>query len=143
MLSTAIRRWHSYIGLFIAPTVIFFTLTGAIQLYGLHEAHGHYRPPAIVEKLSSLHKDQVFAFGHHHEPPPAAADQPGAPKDDDDDKEETSTLILKGFFLVVALGLTCSTAFGAWMGVTQIRRPRLAAALLISGALIPVILVLV
>jgi hypothetical protein len=134
MLSTTIRRWHSYIGLFIAPSVIFFALTGAIQLYGLHEANGHYRPPAIVEKLSSLHKDQVFAFGHHHEPP--------APKDDDDDKEETSTLILKGFFLVVALGLTFSSAFGAWMGLTQLRRPRLASGLLISGALIPVILVI-
>jgi hypothetical protein len=143
MLSSTIRRWHSYIGLFIAPSVIFFALTGATQLYGLHEAHGHYRPPAIVEKLSSLHKDQVFAFGHHHEPPPAAADKPGAPQDDDDDKDETSTVILRGFFLVVALGLAFSSAFGAWMGLTQIRRPRLASGLLISGALIPVILVMV
>jgi len=142
MLSSTIRRWHAYIGLFIAPSVIFFALTGATQLYGLHEAHGRYRPPAIVEKLSSLHKDQVFAFGHRHEPAPDA--DPGKPgaAPDDDDKEETSTLILKGFFLIVALGLTFSSAFGAWLGLTQIRRPRLAAALLITGALIPVILVL-
>jgi hypothetical protein len=143
MLSSTIRRWHSYIGLFIAPSVIFFALTGATQLYGLHEAHGDYRPPAILEKLSSLHKDQVFAFGHHHDPAPDA--DPGKPgaAPDDDDKEDTSTVILKGFFLIVALGLTFSSAFGAWMGLTQIRQPRLALALLIGGALIPVVLVLI
>jgi hypothetical protein len=143
MLSTTIRRWHAYTGLFIGPSVIFFALTGATQLYGLHEAHGGYRPPAIIEKLSSLHKDQVFALGHHHEPPSdAAPDKPGAAQDDDD-KEETSTEILKGFFLVVALGLTFSSAFGVWMGLTQIRQPRLAWALVLSGTLIPVILILV
>ena len=65
----AMRRWHSYIGLFIAPSVLFFALTGATQLFSLHEEHGNYKPPAIIEKLSSVHKDQVFAFGNHHAQP--------------------------------------------------------------------------
>jgi hypothetical protein len=60
-----IRRWHAWLGLFIAPSVIFFSLTGAVQLFSLHEAHGDYQPPALIEKLSSLHKDQEFALGHH------------------------------------------------------------------------------
>lgn len=143
MWSLTIRRWHSYIGLLAAPSVIFFALTGAAQIYSLHEAHGLYQPPAILEKLSSVHKDQVFAEGHHHEAPKPGADAGNADDQDDDDKTRPATLILKAFFLVVALSLTVSTAFGVWMGVTQTRRPRLAWFLLIAGTLIPVILVLV
>ena len=56
---SSIRLWHSYIGILIAPSVIFFALTGALQIFSLHESHGTYTPPALIEKLSSMHKDQV------------------------------------------------------------------------------------
>jgi hypothetical protein len=128
-----IRQWHFYIGLFIAPSVLFFALTGAVQLFGLHEAHGDYRPFALIEKLSSVHKDQVFELGHHE-----AAAQPGAK--DDDDKTGLPTLLLKGFFLLVALCLTLSTSLGLWMGLTQTRRKRTAWLLVIAGGLIPLAL---
>jgi len=139
MKMTTIRLWHSYLGLFIAPSVLFFALTGATQLFGLHESHGDYQPPVLVEKLSSVHKDQVFELGHHE--PPAAA-EPGSPRPaaadkEDDDKAELSTQMLKWFFFLVALGLTLSTSFGIWMGLTQIRRKRVAWLLLAAGALIP------
>lgn len=139
-----IRQWHSYIGLFIAPSVLFFALTGSMQLFSLHEAHGHYRPFALVEKLSSVHKDQVFELGHHQ-----AAPEPGAgaaePVDmahpagakEDRDKTELSTLLLKGFFLSVALCLTLSTSLGLWMGLRQTRRKRIAWLLVIAGVLVP------
>lgn len=127
-----IRQWHSYIGLFIAPSVLFFALTGAAQLFSLHEAHGKYEPPAIVEKLSSVHKDQVFEFGDHHGQPP------DADSDKHDDKSELPTLLLKSFFLLVALCLAVSTALGLWMGLTQMRRKRVGWALLAAGTLIPI-----
>ena len=136
-----IRHWHSYIGLFIAPSVLFFALTGAAQIFNLHEAHGQYVPPALLEKLSSVHKDQVFAFGDHHtaEPPAAAHEQ----AHEDEDRPALATMLLKWFFLVVALCLTVSTAFGIWMGLTQIRARRLAWLLLLAGALIPAGLLIV
>jgi hypothetical protein len=150
MTMTSIRLWHSYIGLFIAPSVLFFALTGATQLFNLHEAHGNYQPPAIVEKLSSVHKDQVFAFGDHHAKPAPEADAdkalggtaPRAGTEDDGDKPEVSTLMLKGFFLVVALCLALSTALGLWMGLTQTRRQRISWLLVVAGTLIPVGLLL-
>jgi hypothetical protein len=137
-----IRQWHSYIGLFIAPSVLFFALTGALQLFSLHEAHGHYHPFAIVEKLSSVHKDQVFELGHHDAAPEPEAGKPTdtakpAGAKDDDDKTELSTLLLKGFFLLVALCLTLSTALGLWMGLTQNRRKGIAWLLVIAGILVP------
>jgi hypothetical protein len=123
------------LGLFIAPSVLFFALTGSIQIYSLHEAHGSYKPLAIVEELASVHKDQVFARHEHHEPTLSADSAAPAPADDDD-KPSVSTLLLKAFFLMVALSLSVSTAFGLWMGLTHTRRKRLAWGLLIAGALI-------
>jgi hypothetical protein len=145
MTRANIRQWHSYIGLFMGPSVLFFALTGAVQTFSLHEAHGSYHPPALIEKLSSVHKDQVFALGDHHPPPaevdadkPAADSAAPAGAKDDDDKVAPSTWVLKGFFLVVGLGLAVSTVFGLWMGLTQTRQKRLASVLVVTGALIPV-----
>jgi hypothetical protein len=166
-MATTIRQWHSYFGLFIAPSVLFFALTGSAQIFNLHEAHGSYRPPALLEKLSSVHKDQVFAFGGHHLPPPPptntvrdaaapgggvmlyhgrkAAIPPGlrAGTEGGADRARRSTQLLKWFFLIVGLCLTLSTGFGIWMGLTQIRAKRLAWLLLVAGTLIPVGLLLV
>jgi hypothetical protein len=139
MTLVTVRQWHSYIGLFIAPSVLFFALTGAAQIFNLHEAHGGYQPPAIVEKLSSVHKDQVFAFGDHHPSP----DTPQGAAQDAGDRTELSTLLLKWFFVVVALCLVVSTACGIWMGLTQIRARRLAWLLLVAGTAIPAGLLLV
>jgi hypothetical protein len=142
---TRLRKWHSYIGLFIAPSVLFFAFTGAAQLFNLHEAHGDYQPAATVEKLSSVHKDQVFAFGDHHAQPAAETDAakpdfgsaPAAGAEDEGDRPKPSTLLLKVFFLLVALCLTVSTALGVWMGLTQMRRKWIAWLLVAAGALIP------
>jgi hypothetical protein len=144
MSAATIRQWHSYIGLFIAPSVLFFALSGAVQLFSLHEAHGHYHPFAIVEKLSSVHKDQTFELGHHDAAPEPgteagkradSANTAGAKKDDD--KTELSTLLLKCFFLLVALCLTVSTALGLWMGLTQPRRKGIRWLLVIAGVAVP------
>jgi hypothetical protein len=144
------RRWHSYIGLFIAPSVLFFALTGATQLFSLHEEHGDYKPPPIVEKLSSVHKDQVFALGGHHAQPapeigsgePGVGSAPGS-VDEDGDKHELPTLLLKSFFLVVALGLTLSATLGLLIGLTQTRSKRTAWIIVIAGTLLPVGLLVV
>ena len=56
-----IRTWHTYLGILIAPSVLFFALTGALQLFSLHEVHGSYTPLPVIEKLSKVHKDQAFA----------------------------------------------------------------------------------
>lgn len=68
-----LRQIHAYIGALIAPSLLFFAFTGALQLFSLHEAHGNYQPPAIIERLARVHKDQVFSLGRHHKPTPAPA----------------------------------------------------------------------
>ena len=88
-----VRLWHHYIGFLIAPSVMFFALTGSLQLFSLHEAHGDYHPPALIEALGNVHKDQVFrirpprggaAPAHHHEDEDADA---GSHHHHDDDAD--------------------------------------------------------
>ena len=34
----SVRRIHAWLGVLFAPTIIFFALTGTLQMYGLHDA---------------------------------------------------------------------------------------------------------
>lgn len=145
MLPTRLRQWHAYIGLFIAPSVLFFVFTGALQIFNLHERHGSYQPAVLLEKLSAVHKDQVFEKPQERAPPSTAesslgAAQPATAPDDEDERTSLATLTLKWFFLIVAAGLLFSTSVGIWMGITQIRRRLLASTLLVAGALVPLVL---
>jgi hypothetical protein len=146
MILSNVRQWHAYIGLFIAPSVLFFAITGAIQLFSLHEAHGSYHPAVLVEMLSAVHKDQVFEQPREHatpsEDPESAVHGDTAEKHPSDDTDELkpATLALKWFFLIVALGLTVSTFIGIWMGVTQVRRQTIGWSLLAAGAFVPICL---
>lgn len=143
----SLRIWHSYLSVFIAPSVIFFALTGALQIFNLHEAHAGYQPPVLLEKLARVHKDQVFERAERHEPPPPAAlngaPPPPPPRDDDDEGGPSSlTLALKWFFLLVALVLTTSATLGLWIGLTHITRKRVSALLLCGGCLVPLLLLI-
>ena len=149
---SSIRIWHMYIGILIAPSVLFFALTGALQIFSLHEAHGSYEPPPLLEKLSRLHKDQVFEKKEHKEKEHkekeheedksegAGAQEP--PKAESEDQPRLGTVLLKWFCLLVALGLSASTLLGLWMGLTQIRRKRTGWWLLAAGIVLPVALTL-
>jgi hypothetical protein len=144
----SIRRWHSYTGLLIAPSVLFFALTGAAQLFNLHEAHDSYRPPALLEKLSSVHKDQVFEFGHHHESPDSSSgagessadDHPPPGAEEHGDERTPAIFLLKAYFLLVALALTLSTMLGLWMGLVQTRHRTVPWLLVGAGTVIPIVL---
>jgi hypothetical protein len=140
---TSIRTWHTYIGLLIAPSVLFFCLTGALQLFSLHEAHGAYQPALLIEKLGKVHKDQVFAADEHHTPKEAEGPNSSEKPESDHDEPAITTWLLKSYFLLVALGLTVSTIFGIWMALTHIRHKRVANTLLLIGVVIPVLLVVV
>ena len=55
------RLTHRYIGIFIAPSLLFSAFTGAMQTAGLHEAipGSNYKPAAWIVKLAQLHKKQT------------------------------------------------------------------------------------
>jgi hypothetical protein len=142
-----LRRWHTYIGSFVAPSVLFFSLTGALQLFSLHEDHGTYHAPVLLERLSSLHKDQVLnkhEGGEKHDDAQAApaSDSGASHEPQEDESPSAATFALKIFFLIVALGLTVSTCFGVWMSLKTSRKG-LPLALLAAGTLLPIILLVI
>jgi hypothetical protein len=54
----SVRLIHHYLGLFFAPTILFFAITSGLQMFGLHETTrgSSYLPPYFLVHLSQLHK---------------------------------------------------------------------------------------
>ncbi|MCX8498259.1 MAG: hypothetical protein ORN25_02735, partial [Caulobacteraceae bacterium] len=69
-----LRDLHTYLAVFFAPTILFFALTGSLQVFGLHEGHNNgYQPPAFVEKLSQVHIHMRYQLKPRKPEPPKAA----------------------------------------------------------------------
>jgi hypothetical protein len=71
----AMRLTHYYIGVFFAPTILFFAITGSLQMFGLHETSrwSSYVPPAILAHLSQLHKRGTLYLAPRKAAPSAPA----------------------------------------------------------------------
>lgn len=54
------RSIHLYLGVFFAPLLLFFIISGSWQTFNLNHASedGSYEPPAIIKSLSQVHKNQ-------------------------------------------------------------------------------------
>lgn len=161
-----LRNIHHWLGVFFAPTILFFAFSGALQTFSLHENHGGgpYKPPAWIVAIASIHKDQVLPqpkAGHHadaddhdhdhdapaardaHDPdakPPAA--KPDADADHDADAapkpKRPSPLPLKIFVLTLSIGLMFSTLLGLWIALKMRAMRRLSLVLLVAGTLVPI-----
>jgi len=61
----AMRNIHLYLGVFFAPLLMFFLISGSWQTFRLNDASksGDYKPPAIIQALSNVHTDQKWAEG--------------------------------------------------------------------------------
>ena len=55
---------HLYLGVFIAPMLLFFAITGGLQTFGLHEGGrgSSYKPPAWLATMAQLHKKQTVVM---------------------------------------------------------------------------------
>lgn len=144
MNTMTLRQWHGYLGVFIAPSVLFFALTGSLQLFSLHETHGGYRAPAIIERLGRLHKDQVITLPHRRETPAptAAPSRDRRPAAAPEQGPRPATLLLKIFLLLVAVQLVASTGIGLWIAFARNRDRRLTWFLLLAGVLVPLALII-
>jgi hypothetical protein len=154
-----LRLIHLYTGVFIAPALLFFAFTGALQTFSLHETTrgSSYKPPAWAVMLGQIHKKQTpivpvrkppssgqqvdkdtpeKAQSPTSQPAPAEAPKPtgeAAPK-------SHNPLPLKCFFLLVSIGLFVSTLSGLYMSYKYIRNRRLITVILLGGIIIPVLL---
>jgi hypothetical protein len=141
----AIRLTHHYSGVFLAPAILFFAITGGLQMFGLHETSrgSSYVPPAWLVPLSQLHKKgTIYLPPRRPQPAPQAAaagkveapkPQPSAPS-----QPPHNPLPMKIFFGITALGLVVSTLTGLYMAWQYTRRKGLVAAVFVAGIVIPI-----
>jgi len=153
----SIRQLHLYLGVFIAPSLLFFAFTGALQTFSLHETTrgSSYKPPAWAVTLAQIHKKQTPVVPVRKLTPPdkspadkaAPMPSPAPPQPNSSPKatdaptsRSHNPLPLKIFFLLVAIGLFISTLTGLTMAYRFIHNRLLITAILLAGILIPVLL---
>jgi hypothetical protein len=148
------RLLHLYLGVFAAPAIIFFSITGALQTFSLHETTrgSSYQPPQIIVELSQLHKKQTLIVPTKKPQPPTSArptgDKPAnpiqpAPRTPEAPPAKTKNLLpMKIFFLIVSISLLTSTFTGIYMAYKYVRNKTVVTACLAAGIILPILLTL-
>ena len=117
---TWLRQIHLYLGCLFAPLLIFFAVTGSWQIFNWHESDrqpGGYVAPEMLSALSNIHKNA-------HIPP----------------TKRNSPAPVRYFMFAAAIGLVATTIIGVVMAYRFSRRPMTATICLVSGTVVPVIL---
>lgn len=143
-----VRQLHRYLSVFFTPAILFFSFTGALQTFGLHESARRGEPPPVawIATLASLHKDQHLPQAR---PRPAAAPVASAPAAArpapaaSAPHEEKSTLPLKLFVLALAIGLCATSLVGLTIALTNPRSRKESIVMLALGTLVPALLLLI
>jgi hypothetical protein len=148
-----IRLAHLYVGVFIAPAILFFAFTGALQTFSLHETTrgSSYKPPAWAVMLAQIHKKQTPVVPLRKAPAPERPAEKAAPEKTSPDKPQLplpasptpaphNAVPLKIFFLLVSIGLFASTLSGLYMSYKYIRNRKLITGLVLAGIIVPIVL---
>lgn len=125
-----LRLVHLYLGLFLAPMILFFAFSGMLQLFHKHEAQpGDTSQPARwIAVMAAMHKDQNTEV-HERKLQPA---RPGGPN--------VGNVPLKTFFAFECMGLMLTTLIGIYMAFRYNRSHTMIWSLLIAGTVVPLIL---
>jgi hypothetical protein len=160
----SIRSIHLYLGVFTAPALLFFAITGGLQTFSLHETTrgSDYKPPAWLASAAQLHKKQTTVMPQRRPRPggeaaPAtaiqdpktsaagASDAKTTPRQDRPVEAapmpaRKNLLPMKIFFALVAASLLVSTLTGLYMAYRFNRKPRLLGAIFCAGIAVPILL---
>jgi hypothetical protein len=150
-----LRRLHQYLGLFFAPALLLFSLSGALQTYRWQEAQGYGgAPPAWIVWMASVHKDQASprpprAGGPEAGPGGPAAPKAAAPAGPAAKGQATKALEKKGggrrqglmlFVGLFGLALFLSTLLGIAIAIANRAARRTNLLVLAAGAIVPLLL---
>jgi hypothetical protein len=161
-----LRLIHLYLGVFTAPMLLFFAITGGLQTFSLHERTrgSDYAPPAWLATMAQLHKKQTTTMPQRKPPGADAAGAAHRPNADGDGHDHADAaagpapatdrpankpapqaknpLPMKIFFAFVALGLLLSTLTGLYMSYKYTRHPWRITLILLAGIVVPLLLML-
>ncbi|WP_394761213.1 hypothetical protein [Phenylobacterium sp.] len=138
-----IRQLHVYLSVFVAPSLLFFAATGALQTFRIPDQK---TAPMVIQKLARLHKDDVFA---EKPPRPKRAESHDAGKGSEAKSpekppekppEKRSVTAMKWFGVTVSIGMAITTLFGLWMALVYSRNKLLVWLLLMAGIATPMVI---
>jgi hypothetical protein len=154
-----LRLIHFYLGVFFAPTIIFFAFSGMLQTFSFHENHDGKPGIPWVTALSEVHKNQrVPNTWTAKEPAPQPVAKPitAAPTADKSakptatsasptsnpapPKRRPKSFALKVFVGLMSEGLILTSLLGIYMAFKYARGPLLICGLLIAGTSLPIAL---
>jgi hypothetical protein len=147
----AVRLTHNYLGVFLAPAILFFSFTGFLQTFSLHETTrgSSYKPPALFIKLGQLHKKATLTVPQRKTAPKSDTPKPDQPKPEAAPPAKLSSLPvlsnlpMKFFFGLVAIGLFTSTLTGLYMAWKYARTKLVVTSLFLAGIAVPVLLLFI
>lgn len=137
------RQVHLYLGVFTAPALLFFAITGGLQSFALHERarDGSYVPPTWLVETGQLHKKQTLVVPASKLRPAAA--KPARVKPAPAPTRPGQNLLpMKIFFALVSIALLISVISGIYMAYRYARRPAVVSFALAAGVLVPLLLLL-
>lgn len=149
-----LRRYHQYLGLFFAPWIILFSVSGALQTFRLNEAQG---APQWMVWLSAVHKDQgpprerkakkpeatrAATAEHDHDAQPAHGDAGRAKTGDAMAAvaKRPNPLPLKIFVVLLSIALILSSLIGIVIALANRSARRVSIILLVLGTVTPAVL---
>jgi hypothetical protein len=127
-----IRQWHLYVGLFFAPLLLLFSISGAIQTFRLPDPPS---APGWMKWMAAIHKDQELP--RPRLPKPAAK---LAPKPAVQPAPSSNKLPLQILVTLLAIGLIVSTLLGITIALNARATRRISLLLLAAGSLVPLAL---
>lgn len=140
------RQYHFYLGMFFAPAIFLFALSGALQTFRLQDTKGYGgTPPRWIVWMANVHKDQSLPREKRYAPSvtkpsivPTALPRGG----EDGPLVRPSPLPLKIFVALMSVGLLVSAILGIVIALTNRTARRTSVIVLVAGAVLPLLLLL-
>ncbi len=137
-----VRQIHLYLGVFFAPAILLFAISGSLQTFRLQEAGGWGGPPPQwIVWAASVHKDQTLP--HPRPPRPDAPKKAGPPRAEvGPSRAEAgpSPFALKVFTGLLGIGLALSALLGIVVALTSRATRSMSVLMLVLGAALPLAL---
>ncbi|MFZ4109470.1 MAG: hypothetical protein ACOYKQ_03240 [Polymorphobacter sp.] len=140
-----LRRYHYYLGVFFAPVIIMFALSGALQTFRLQEEKGWgSEPPAWIVWMGSIHRDSKLPKAkpseaeHTEAAKPAVAPAPTAqPEAAKPKPPQVNKLPMQIFMVVMSVALLLSSFLGIAIALNSKATRQAALVMLALGTLVP------
>ena len=139
-----LRQFHLYIGVFFAPAILFFAISGGLQTFRLQQASGWNGapPPQWMATMGSVHIDQRLPGAEGEKKPEGAKPKPqlDPAKQAERKARAQKALPMKIFTAAVAIALALSTLLGAAIALSMKSTRRISLMMLAAGAVVPILL---